>query len=109
MIRTLLAALLAVVALALVPASAPAQDAGSQQYNDPLAKNPSPTTNKPAAPTANTQPSAPTAARSASSGSESSSPALPRTGVDVAWLVLAGAALLGGGLALRRIAERPGA
>lgn len=110
--RSLLASLLAAACLALVPAVALAQDAGSQQYEDPLAgtNNNSNTqsTASTSTPSAGTSTSS-SGTGSGSSGSTSKSGAkvradgLPRTGLDVKWLVLMGYVLLGGGLALRRV------
>ena len=112
--RALITWLLVAAALALVPAAALAQNAGDQQYTDPLAgTTPShPTAHK--STTATASASAPTTTSqstqsTASSASSSRSSGLPRTGVDVVWLGLTGVLLLGSGVALRRIAERSGA
>jgi LPXTG-motif cell wall-anchored protein len=113
-IRTLLVSLAAAALLALAPAAALAQDSGSQQYQDPLAgdtPNPAPNTgggggssggNRNS--TAQTQAATTRSDSASSNGSE-----LPRTGLDALLLLLAGTALLGGGLALRRVADRTGA
>ena len=110
--RALFTALLAAVCLAIVPAAAVAQDAGTQQYSDPLAGTGSHTSTQAKAPTPTTTTSTATASgtqstQSSSSSSTSSSKAagLPRTGLDVVWLALTGVLLLGGGVALRRAAE----
>ena len=111
--RASLATLAALIALAAAPAAGTAQDPGSTQYTDPLAGD-----------TGNTAPSTPSGG--GSGGSTGSGPTasqvqpqttaaapareeLPRTGVDAWLLVLAGGALLVGGLALRRIALPRGA
>jgi hypothetical protein len=113
--RAPLASLLATAALAVAPAAALAQDAGGGQYKDPLTgggghSTPAPTPG-PTASAANTSPGATAAAGSPSSSSSSSSSAkagstsaIPRTGFPVGMLMFAGALLLSGGLALRRVA-----
>ena len=113
--------MLAVVALAAaLPAVAGAQDAGGNQYQDPLAGEPGGgggggggnsggggggSGNSGGGGTQNVQPES-------GSGGDTTAAAgparnqLPATGVD-AWLIaLAGAMLLGGGLGLRRAADR---
>jgi hypothetical protein len=115
MMRALIAPLLAAAALALVPPAALAQDAGGQQYGDPLKDTPS-------APSAPSAPSTPSSGATASSGSPTGAPAstasassstsaaaagtpgIPRTGFPVGWLAFGGFLLLCGGLSLRRIA-----
>jgi LPXTG-motif cell wall-anchored protein len=106
--RALLISLTAAAVIALTPVAALAQDVGGQQYTDPLAKQPS--THSQSSPPS-TQPSVqPVAKATTTSKSQpTSAPGLPRTGIDVGWLVLTGGVLLAGGLALRRVAERPGA
>jgi LPXTG-motif cell wall-anchored protein len=113
--RTAIASLIVALALAAVPALAPAQDPGSTQYQDPLAGNTGSssgggssgggggggTTRSPGTTAATTQ--------AAGDPEPTTSPAreqLPHTGLDAWLLVAAGAALLGGGLALRRTADR---
>lgn len=113
----LCAGLVPAVAL-IAPATAAAQSAGDEQYEDPFGNGnggnggssggggtaqPQPTAT-PSQPTT-AQPSAPPAATgttaSATSGAEQSG-GLPRTGAPVALVALGGAVLLAGGLALRR-------
>jgi hypothetical protein len=113
--RVLLASLTVAAALALLPAGALAQNAGDQQYTDPLAgSNTHPNSHKSVTPTASAaspgsqstsaQGVTPSATRSRAAGS-----GLPRSGVDVVWLGLTGVLLLGSGVALRRVAERSSA
>lgn len=111
MTRALITGLLVAAALALLPSAALAQNAGSQQYTDPLSGSPKhASAQKPATPTtAQTTTSSQAVQSTASSTPASSSSGLPRTGVDVVWLALTGVLLLGSGVALRRIAERSGA
>jgi LPXTG-motif cell wall-anchored protein len=103
--------LLAAAALAAAPATAFADGAGDQQYQDPLT---APATPKKAKKKANTAPAAATpttstpaaaaapAASSGTSGTSAAAAELPRTGIPAGLVALAGAALLAGGLALRR-------
>ncbi|MEA2396917.1 MAG: hypothetical protein QOK25_473 [Thermoleophilaceae bacterium] len=111
--RALLASLAAVAAVALLPAAALAQNAGDQQYTDPLAGSSAhPSSHKSVTPTASTaspgsQPTAAQNATPAGSGSHAAGSKLPRSGIDVVWLGLTGVLLLGSGLALRRVTERP--
>lgn len=115
--RTSIASIAVAGALAL-PASALAQSAGDNQYQDPLA-NPNSGSQQRSTPAPRSAP-APSQGSSAgtSSGSAGTSTApaapsttaapasgLPRTGSDPAPLALVGVALLGGGLALRRLAR----
>jgi LPXTG-motif cell wall-anchored protein len=115
-VRTLLAALLVILAL---PAGALAQGAGDEQYQDPFGdeqsqQEPAPTaTPAPAQPPPAAPPPAaaaptqaapaptPAAAPPASGGDQ-----LPYTGADAGVLALAGAVLLGAGIALRRRADQ---
>jgi hypothetical protein len=125
------AALLTALALTVLPAVALAQNAGDQQYSDPLAGSSTKTTSTPAksskstvattAPSATKAPpvslptttttaaAAPTTSTSSSSPSSSSSPtSLPRTGLNE-WVLLAIAAgllLAGFGLRLRTAGVR---
>jgi len=109
-IRTVLASLTAAALLALVPAAALAQDSGSQQYQDPLAgDNPNPTprsTGNGSSPGNTQNTTAQTQAAQTGSTNSASRNELPRTGLDAWLLLLAGTALLGGGLALRRAADQ---
>jgi hypothetical protein len=116
--RTLLAALATAALIALVPAAALAQDAGSQQYEDPLAGDTSGGGggggggNSGGAGGGNTGSSSNGNAQAdAGTGTESAgeSDGLPRTGFDAWLLLLTSGALMAGGFALRRIADRPGA
>ncbi|MEA2374426.1 MAG: hypothetical protein QOD53_889 [Thermoleophilaceae bacterium] len=113
-IRALFIALLAAACLALPPAAALAQDAGSQQYSDPLAGGGS-SKKTGTQSQASTSPAPTSTASSGSQSTQSStstaatssrSDGLPRTGLDVVWLALTGVLLLGGGVAMRRAAER---
>jgi LPXTG-motif cell wall-anchored protein len=117
--RALLTTLVAAALAVALPAASLAQDAGSNQYQDPLAGEPGtgggggggsgggggggggggPTT----APSTNT---AGTESAQADTPAGQSGDGLPATGSDTWLLALAGAALLGGGLGLRRVAER---
>jgi LPXTG-motif cell wall-anchored protein len=113
--RTSIASVAVACALAL-PASAVAQSAGDNQYQDPLA---TPNSSQPKSSTPRSTSPAPSQGSSAGSGSgtagTSTAPAtpsatattsgLPRTGADPAPLALIGLALLGGGLGLRRAAR----
>ena len=105
---------LAALLLALVlPAAALAQGAGDEQYQDPFGEEPAqqepaPTvTPAPAAPSQSAP--APTATPAPPSAPASSAPPggdrLPYTGADAGLLALAGALLLGAGVALRRRAD----
>jgi LPXTG-motif cell wall-anchored protein len=100
-----------VLAFALVPASAFAQGAGDDQYQDPFGDEqeqeeatPAPTPQTPAATpapaTAQPAQSAPTAAPPSSTPQRSSN-TLPYTGIDGWPVAIAGALLLGAGLMLR--------
>jgi hypothetical protein len=124
MTRALVASAFAAVALAAAPAGALAQDAGGQQYDDPLADTPTaPST--PSTPSAPTSPSTgstasaggtgtaspSTGTTAAAPGSEAAAAAtvtpsgeIPRTGFPVGWLAFSGFLALGSGFALRRAA-----
>ena len=113
--------LAAAALIAAVPAAGLAQDAGSNQYQDPLAGEPGGGGGGGGGGSggggggggnANTAPSSGTQGAQAESGNDTAAatPArdqLPATGSDTWLLALAGAALLGGGLGLRRVAGRP--
>jgi len=113
-----LAALLALAFGLALPAGAVAQGAGDDQYQDPFGEEqaqPEPTaapapapTQAPSqaapAPTATPAPAAP-AAPAASPPPASGGGQLPYTGANAGLLALAGAALLGAGVALRRRAD----
>jgi hypothetical protein len=108
-----LASLATAVLLALAPAAALAQDAGSQQYQDPLAGDTNPgnsssngsggngNTTRPSN-TGNAQAETGTGTQTAAAANDG----LPRTGLDAWLLLLTGGTLLGGGFALRRVADR---
>ena len=108
--RTVLAALVTAALLALAPAAALAQDAGSQQYEDPLAGDTSGGGgggnsgggggggNTRSSDTGNAQAEADT-------GSAGEADGLPRTGFDAWLLLVTSGVLMGGGFALRRIAD----
>ena len=105
---------LAALLLALVtPAAALAQGAGDEQYQDPFGdeqSQPTPTatpapTQAPPAPSQ----SAPAPTATPAPAAQSPPPSgrqLPYTGTDAGLLALAGAALLGAGLALRRAVDQ---
>jgi LPXTG-motif cell wall-anchored protein len=109
-----------IVASALVlalPAAAPAQTPGDEQYTDPFGggqeegggREPEETP-APAEPAEPAEPApaapAPTAAQSAPPAQPAAQQQLPRTGADAGWLALSGTLLLGGGIALRvRLSE----
>jgi LPXTG-motif cell wall-anchored protein len=106
----LLAALLLALAL---PTAALAQGAGDEQYQDPFGdeqSQPTPTATPTPAPTqAPATPSQSVAAPAATpvpAAAPSSGRQLPYTGADAGLLALAGAALLGAGLALRRAVDQ---
>jgi hypothetical protein len=108
--RIVLASLATAALLALAPAAALAQDAGSQQYQDPLAGdtnsnnssgNGSGGGNTRPSNTGNAQAETDTGTETAAASNDG----LPRTGLDAWLLLLAGGALLGGGFALRRVAD----
>jgi LPXTG-motif cell wall-anchored protein len=116
-LRALVATLVAAALIAALPATGLAQDAGSNQYQDPLAGEPGSGGNDSggggggggngSAPPTRTQG---VESDSDSGTSAAGTPArdqLPATGSDTWLLALAGALLLGGGLGLRRYAERP--
>jgi LPXTG-motif cell wall-anchored protein len=103
---------LAMLLLALaLPAAALAQGAGDEQYQDPFGgqSTPAPTaTPAPAQAPVQSQAPAPTATPAPVTHAQSaprSARALPYTGADAGLLALAGAALLGAGLALRRAVD----
>jgi hypothetical protein len=107
-----LTTMLVMMLLALVPATAFADGAGDDQYQDPLAAptTPKKTTKKvttaPAATTqaATTTPAATAAPTSASTSASATTPSseLPRTGLPASVIGLGGATLAAAGLALRR-------
>ena len=122
MIRASLAALLAAAALALVPVAAQAQDAGGNQYIDPLAGSTTPSHSSHTSSGSSSGTSATNGASGTSSSSGTSSgggtttssgstatasaatrSGLPRTGFPVGFLSFAGAMLVSCGLALRRV------
>ena len=108
----------AVAGLTLLPASAGAQSAGDEQYQDPFGDQPAPAnptaTPAPAAPatqaqaTATPAPAAPALAPAAQPA-PAAAPAqaeLPRTGGDARFPALLGLGLLSAGVALRAHARR---
>jgi LPXTG-motif cell wall-anchored protein len=109
---------IAAAALALAPASAFAQGAGDDQYNDPFGDEqeetatPAPTAQAPAA-TATPAPATPSQATPVPSGPQAtatpvpSGPTLPHTGIDGWPIAIGGAVLLGSGLALRARLREP--
>lgn len=116
MLRAILVTLAVAGLLAAVPVAASAQDAGSNQYQDPLAGEPGSDSggggggggSGGGGGGANTSPSSGTqgAQGSGDTAAADTSDQLPATGLD-AWLIaMAGAMLLGGGVGLRRVADR---
>jgi hypothetical protein len=109
--RPLIAAACAVLALSL-PAAAFADSAGDNQYQDPFSNVPSQPkqqNNQSSGTQGTTQPSAPTttsAPAQSNSGTDPTAHAdqLPRTGFPLLPVAALGAALLGAGLVLRRLA-----
>ena len=110
--RRALTSLVVALLLALVPATAFADGAGDEQYQDPLAaptapKKPkkkattAPASTTPAATTAPAAAAAPTSA-AATQTTSASSQQLPRTGAPAGLIGLAGATLIASGAALRR-------
>ncbi|MDA0182641.1 hypothetical protein OJ997_20185 [Solirubrobacter phytolaccae] len=103
---------IAAAALALAPASAFAQGAGDDQYNDPFGDEesqeatPTPAAPAPAA-TATPAPATPSQATATPGGPQATAtpgtggPTLPYTGIDGWPIAIGGAFLLGSGLALR--------
>ena len=106
--------------LALLPAAAAAQSAGDEQYSDPFQGTQAPKTTPKSKPTPvkpvphqqvqsqtqtqAQQPAAPQPAATTGGGSGE----LPRTGMDLAPLVVVGIALVAAGLLLRRRAGHGG-
>ena len=113
MLRALVATLVAAAVFAALPAAGLAQDAGSNQYQDPLAGEPGSTPSNSTPGGGNrTNPSPGTQGTQQTQGSTPATTAqtrnqLPATGSDSWLLALAGAMLLGSGLGLRKLAERP--
>lgn len=119
--RAIVAILAALALVAALPAAGLAQDAGSNQYQDPLAGEPGTggggggggsggggggggNGNAPSPGTQGVQ------SESGSGTNAAGTPArdqLPATGSDAWLLALGGVILLGGGLGLRRVATRP--
>jgi len=101
--RTVLS--LTVAVLLALPAVAPAQNAGDQQYTDPLAPSQprddggSGSSGAPPPSASGTPQAPPTTAPAQAAPAQNQ---LPRTGFPAGLLALAGAGMLGGGLALRR-------
>lgn len=115
MLRALVATLAAAALIAAVPAAGLAQDAGSNQYQDPLAGEPGTgnsgggsggggSGNAPSAGTQNAQAEPGSGTTTAQTPSRDQ---LPATGSDSWLLALAGVMLLAGGFGLRRLADRP--
>jgi LPXTG-motif cell wall-anchored protein len=106
--RRRLAALIAALAL-LTPATAFAQSAGDEQYQDPFGDEQSQsddqsndTQSAQATPTPTPAPATAPTATAAAAQSAPAEEQLPRTGEDAALLALAGTVLLAGGVVLRR-------
>jgi LPXTG-motif cell wall-anchored protein len=114
--RRRIAALAATVAVAVAPGVALAQNgAGDEQYEDPFqtkttpkaTPKPKPTVVQPV-PHQQVQTPQPEAAQSQPAATTSGGRELPRTGLDLAPLVVAGVALIAAGLLLRRRAGHGG-
>jgi LPXTG-motif cell wall-anchored protein len=120
--RALVALIAAFALLAAVPAAGLAQDAGSNQYQDPLAGEPGTGGGggggsggggggggggNGTAPSSGTQGVQNDSGSGAGTTSAQTRDQLPATGSDTWILALAGVTLLGGGLGLRRVATRP--
>jgi LPXTG-motif cell wall-anchored protein len=111
--RRRVSTLLAVAAIAAAPATAYADGAGDQQYQDPLTAPAAPKKPKntaPAAATPTTSAPAAAAAPAASTGTTAPAPAaaeLPRTGIPAGSIALAGALMLASGVILRRRTASP--
>jgi LPXTG-motif cell wall-anchored protein len=108
----------AAVLIAALPAAGIAQDAGSNQYQDPLAGEPGAGSgngdsggggggNGNAPSSGNTQGVQNDTSADTTAAGTRSRDQLPATGSDTWLLALAGVMLLGGGLGLRRLAGRP--
>jgi LPXTG-motif cell wall-anchored protein len=92
-----------------LPATAAAQSAGDEQYQDPFGDEQSQsddqsndTQSAQSTPTPTPTPEPSTAPTTTTAQSAPAEEQLPRTGEDAALLALAGTLLLGGGVALRR-------
>jgi LPXTG-motif cell wall-anchored protein len=113
-LRALLVTLALAALVAALPAAAVAQDAGSNQYQDPLAGEPGANDpgNSPGGGgngNGNTAPTSGTPGAQPDTGTQAAQTRdqLPATGADAWLLALAGSMLLAGGLGLRRVADRP--
>ena len=121
--RALVAILTALALVAAIPAAGIAQDAGSNQYQDPLAGEPGTGgggggsgggggggggggNGSPSSGTQGVQGQS-DAANDTTAAATPARDQLPATGSDSWLLALAGVTLLGGGLGLRRVATRP--
>src|SRR4051794_33592506 len=116
--RTVIALLVALMAVVAVPSAAIAQSAGQDQYSDPLQNDGSGNSNSNSGSNGNSGSSGNSQATPAQNTPQSSTPAatspstqtsaaqsnktLPHTGFPVAFSILSGAALLASGIALRR-------
>ena len=123
MIRAPLASLLAAVVVAAVPATALAQNAGGDQYTDPLSHHTPSGSTHTSTSSGSGHTSSGSSGSSSSTGSttsgaqaststatgatatSASSSGLPRTGFPVGFLSFAGAILVSLGLGLRRVAH----
>jgi LPXTG-motif cell wall-anchored protein len=120
--RALVAILATLALVAALPAAGIAQDAGSNQYQDPLAGEPGTGGGGGGggsgggggggggngnAPSSGTQGVQNDSGSDTGAAGTSSRDQLPATGSDSWLLALAGVMLLGGGLGLRRVATRP--
>lgn len=103
-VRSLVTSLLVAGALACAPAAALAQDAGGDQYSDPITTTPHPSMHHTT--TATGTPSASPARTSTATTGTARAKTLPRTGFPVSLLVLIGALSIGSGMAVRRAAWR---
>ena len=104
----------AALTLALLPASAAAQSAGDEQYEDPFGEEQSQATPEPAAPAAPAQPAQPAPAQpapaqpapAAAAAAPAQAAQLPRTGSDAVLPGVLGLILLAAGVALRAHVRR---
>jgi hypothetical protein len=114
-VRVVLLALALLLALSVVaPTAALAGgcgSAGDSQYFDPLQTcnpAPPPTHTSPTSPPATSYPTTPVPTVTLAASHDTGSKSLPFTGLNLVPVVVIAVALLGGGLALRRLAARDG-
>ena len=113
--RGLIALLTVLIVIAAPAATALADGAGDEQYQDPLTAPSAPhkkktrksTTTAPAATTAPASTVAATTQTAAATTTQAPAAELPRTGAPAGLIALAGAAMISAGLALRRRIAQP--